>query len=65
VRGGVLQWVVVRIAVSALAAVPVIVAGGSLLAGAGGDLYGIVPAVVVAFLGRLANAWVLLVEILR
>jgi hypothetical protein len=61
----VLHWIVVRLVVGALTAVPVIVAGGSLTIGAGGGLYWIVPSVVVAFIGGLSNAWVLLVEILR
>ncbi len=61
----VLHWIVTRIAISMLTALPIVVAGASLLIGAGGGLYWIVPSVVVAFIGGLANAWVLLVEILR
>jgi hypothetical protein len=40
-------------------------AGATLLAGAGGGLFWVVPATVAALAGGLANAWVLLVEILR
>ncbi len=41
------------------------VAGASLLAGAGGGLYWLVPAVLLAFLAALVDAWVLLIEIVR
>jgi hypothetical protein len=37
----------------------------TLLAGSGGGLYWIAPAVALAFITGLAGAWVLLVEILR
>ena len=40
-------------------------AGVSLAATAGGALYWWVPAVLAAYAGALANAWVLLIEILR
>lgn len=39
--------------------------GATLLAGAGGGLYWIAPAVTLAFVTGLTGAWVLLVEILR
>ncbi len=41
------------------------VAGLSLIQGAGGGLYWLVPGVVLAFVGGVLSAWVLLVEILR
>jgi hypothetical protein len=41
------------------------VAGATLLAGAGGGLYWIVPAVIASVVFGLLNAWVLLIEILR
>jgi hypothetical protein len=41
------------------------VAGVSLLLGAGGGLYWVVPAVVFSLLTAVLNAWVLLIEILR
>jgi hypothetical protein len=41
------------------------VAGASLLAGVGGGLYWVTPALVAAFLGGLGTVWVLLVEIRR
>ena len=37
----------------------------SIVAAAGGGLYWIVAAIVLAVIGAVANAWVLLVEILR
>lgn len=43
----------------------VIAAGIALLAGGGGGLYWLVPAVVIAILAGLLNGWVPLVEILR
>jgi modulator of FtsH protease len=47
------------------ASIPVVVAGVSLMAGAGGGLYWLVPGVVVALVGGVLNTWVLLVEVLR
>jgi hypothetical protein len=42
-----------------------VVAGGTLLAQAGGGLYWLVPSVLAALIFGLGNTWVLLVEILR
>jgi len=36
-----------------------------LFVSAGGGLYWFVPAVILGFIGSVANAWVLLIEILR
>jgi modulator of FtsH protease len=47
------------------ASLPLAAAGISLLAGAGGGLYWLVPGVVAALLGGIINSWILLVEILR
>ena len=44
---------------------PLVTAGATLAAGAGGGLYWTVPALVAGFVGAVFNAWVLLVEILR
>jgi hypothetical protein len=44
---------------------PLVTAGATLVAGAGGGLYWTVPALVAGFVGAVFNAWVLLVEILR
>lgn len=46
-------------------AIPLLVAGVTLLVGSGGGLFWIVPAFVVRYAGAVANAWVLLVEILH
>jgi modulator of FtsH protease len=42
-----------------------IIAGVSLLAQAGGGLYWLVPAVLLALLAAMTDAWVLLIEIMR
>ncbi len=44
---------------------PLIVGGASILAESGGGLYWIVAGMVLAVTGAVANAWVLLVEIVR
>lgn len=48
-----------------LATLPLVVAGTSLLLGAGGGLYWVVPGVTFCLLVAIANAWVLLVEVVR
>jgi modulator of FtsH protease len=48
-----------------LVIVPYVIAGASLLLHSGGGLYWLVPGVVLAIVGALAGAWVLLVEIAR
>jgi modulator of FtsH protease len=45
--------------------VPSIVGGVTLIAGSGGGLYWLVPAVAFSFVTAALNAWVLLVEIMR
>jgi hypothetical protein len=47
------------------ATIPIMVAGGSLMLHAGGGLYWLVPAMVMAVAGGVLNTWVLLVEVLR
>lgn len=49
----------------AMATVPVLVGGVSLLAESGGGLYWVAAAVLLGTLAAVINAWVLLVEILR
>jgi hypothetical protein len=49
----------------ALGTLPLIVGGASLIAEAGGGLYWTVGGILGAIAGAVANAWVLLVEILR
>jgi modulator of FtsH protease len=58
-------WLIGRIGPAVASTVCLAVAGGTLLAQAGGGLYWMVPAVLVAFICGLLNVWVLLVEILR
>jgi hypothetical protein len=60
-----LYWTFSRALSSALAAIPLGIGGVTLITGAGGGLYWIALAIVAAFIGGRANAWVLLVEILR
>jgi hypothetical protein len=45
--------------------VPLVVGGASVIAGSGGGLYWIAAGIVLALIGAIGNAWVLLVEILR
>jgi hypothetical protein len=56
---------VVMVTGGALSGITAMVAGGSLIAGAGGGLYWLLPSVLLAFGFGLVNAWVALVEILR
>lgn len=65
VPGDPLWWTVVPVTITLAAAIPMIVAGGTLLAGAGGGLYWLLPALVLGFAGSVFNAWILLVEIHR
>jgi modulator of FtsH protease len=59
------SWIVARWAMRALAVVPLILGGLTVLAEAGGGLYWVVAAIVFAIVAAVANAWVLLIEILR
>ncbi len=59
------SWALSRYAVLAIGTVPIIVGGVSVMATSGGGLYWIVAGIVGALAGGVANAWVLLVEILR
>jgi modulator of FtsH protease len=55
----------VRVFGALAATLLVVVSGASLLAQSGGGLYWLVPALVLLLLLGVANAWVLLVEIVR
>ncbi|MGY1764058.1 hypothetical protein ACI79G_18650 [Geodermatophilus sp. SYSU D00779] len=57
--------IVVPAVIVACTGAPLVTAGATLVAGAGGGLYWTVPALVAGFAGAVFNAWVLLVEILR
>lgn len=59
------NWLLSPIFPSVATCACVIAAGIALLAGGGGGLYWLVPAVVIAILTGLLNGWVPLVEILR
>ncbi|MFN8218115.1 MAG: hypothetical protein U0R71_16100 [Solirubrobacterales bacterium] len=59
------SWKITRWALRLIATVPFLLGGASLLAEAGGGLYWVVGGIVFATLAAVANAWVLLVEILR
>jgi hypothetical protein len=59
------SWRVVRIVAALAVSVPVIIAGVSLLAEGGGGLYWLAAAFALAFAIGIANAWVLLVEVVR
>jgi hypothetical protein len=54
-----------RWAVRIAGTVPLIIGGASVLVESGGGLYWIVAGIAFAIVGAVANAWVLLVEILR
>ena len=60
-----LAWTVVPVTIILAATIPVIVAGSTLLAGAGGGLYWLLPALVLGFAGAVFSAWILLIEIHR
>jgi hypothetical protein len=45
--------------------VPFVVGGASLIAETGGGLYWVAAGILLGIVGGVANAWVLLVEILR
>ena len=54
-----------QVTLGALGVLPLVLAGASLIAESGGGLYWVLAGIVVAIVGGVANAWVLLVEILR
>ena len=59
------QWLLNRVFIQALGTVPFVIGGISLIAESGGGLYWTAAGIVFAISGAVANAWVLLVEILR
>jgi hypothetical protein len=60
-----LSWRVTRVVAALCSSVPAVVAGATLMAEAGGGLYWLFAAIVLALLAGVGNAWVLLVEIVR
>jgi hypothetical protein len=59
------SWLIGRVLVLAIGAVPLLVGSIGVLAEAGGGLYWIAAGMVGAIAGGVTNAWVLLVEIQR
>jgi hypothetical protein len=59
------SWLLIRLVPSVTITVFLTLAGTGLIARAGGGLYWVAPAIVVAFVGGLATVWVLLVEVRR
>jgi hypothetical protein len=60
-----LSWKITRIVAALGSSAPAVVAGVTLIAEAGGGLYWLFAAIVLAFLAGVGNAWVLLVEVVR
>jgi modulator of FtsH protease len=58
-------WLLSRLIATIPGYLPYVVAGISLIAGAGGGLRWVLAGIVGALIGAVVNAWVLLVEILR
>jgi hypothetical protein len=58
-------WRASRIGVRLMGTAPLVIGGLSVLFEAGGGLYWVAAGVALAIIGAVANAWVLLVEILR
>jgi hypothetical protein len=58
-------WLLSRMLVRGLGTLPFVIGAISLIAQTGGGLYWTVAGIVFAIAGAVANAWVLLVEILR
>jgi len=58
-------WSLVPLLVILGSTLPMLVAGISVLAGAGGGLYWLVPELIMGYAGAIINGWILLVEIQR
>ena len=58
-------WVIGRWGLRLAGTVPLLIGAISVMIGDGGGLYWVAAGVVFAILAAIANAWVLLVEILR
>jgi hypothetical protein len=64
-EGARVNWLIGRWLLRLLTTVPFLIGGLALIFEAGGGLYWVAAGVVFAIAGGVANAWVLLVEILR
>jgi hypothetical protein len=60
-----LSWRITRIVVALASSVPVVIAGVSVLVERGGGLYWLAAAFALTLAAGIANAWVLLVEVVR
>ncbi len=60
-----LSWILTRVVLTQIAAIPMLVAGVELLMNRDGAMYWLVPATILALLAASVNAWILLVEIHR
>jgi hypothetical protein len=60
-----LTWRITRVVAALGSSLPAVVAGVSLIAEAGGGLYWLFAAIVLAFVAGVGNSWVLLVEVVR
>lgn len=58
-------WLIIRIVQTQLASIPLVVGGLCLLFGQPAGFYWLVPGFVFSFVAGVANAWVLLVEVVR
>ncbi len=60
-----LIWTAGPVALIIGASLPMVIAGATLMVGSGGGLFWLLPEILLALLGAVSNAWVLLVEIHR
>jgi len=58
-------WLVIRVIQTQLASIPFFVAVVCMFLGKNGGVYWLVPGFIFSFIGGVANAWVLLVEVVR
>jgi hypothetical protein len=58
-------WLIIRVLQTQLASFPFFIAGIGLLTGSQAGPYWLVPGFVFSFMAGVANAWVLLVEVVR
>ena len=58
-------WWASRVMVVVIGTLPFVIGGISLIAESGGGLYWLLAGIILATIGSVSNAWVLLVEILR
>jgi hypothetical protein len=59
------KWLILRIVQTQLATVPFFIAAICLFLGLPSAVYWLVPGFVMSFIAGVANAWVLLVEVVR